>query len=84
MNRSTIRLAQVLSELFPDVASTQRIMASVGMEASRILGEQSPLNRWYAIVNECEKAVLLPQLVAAAMAEYPEHSVLRAWGERTP
>jgi hypothetical protein len=79
MDKRMLRLASVLANLYPDVASTQRLMVKVGMRTDRILAEQTPETRWFYIVMECEKAMLIPDLLAAARGDYPEHISLNAW-----
>lgn len=78
MNKHLLALAKLMSALYPDVAASTLFMAEVGMNAGRILAEQQPVTRWFFIVNECDKAGLIPALLQAAIAEYPDHTDLRS------
>ena len=71
------RLAALLAELFPDQASSQRIMASAGIHAERIDVEMPARSRWFYIVDEAKKADLLFVLLEVAISEYPGQADLR-------
>lgn len=76
MTKRLVWLISVMVELYPDVDSSRRIMDDVGVDGSRILAEQQPFFRWYAIIDECEKAGLIPALLSTVASEYPRHSDL--------
>lgn len=77
MNKIFVQLTKTMAFLYPDVASSDFFMAQLGMNSERILSEQKPATRWYFIVDEAEKAGLIPEMIDLAMAEYPEHGALR-------
>lgn len=76
MIKPSFRLARIGAVLFATPESSALVMAQTGMASERILLEQPPFTRWFAITNECEKAGLLPTLVEAMLEHYPEHAGL--------
>jgi hypothetical protein len=52
-------------------------MDSAGIRADRVNAEQPARSRWYFIVDEAEKAKLLPALLEVVISEYPGQADLR-------
>lgn len=71
MNKTLVALSRALASLYPDAESSLRLLVQVGVDGGRIQVEQSPANRWIAIVEECEKSGLIAQLIDAALLDYP-------------
>lgn len=78
MDKALIPLVEVMSDLYPDIDSSIPFMAVIGMQSGRIRTEASPVNRWFAIIRECEKAGLIPDLIDLALVDYPANKELLA------
>lgn len=72
-----VRLRHILALLYPSQDETIRFLADTGLNTGRIRIEMTPGARWYAILDEARKADLIPALLAAAIAEYPDQKDLR-------
>lgn len=77
MNADLLALAKLLAQLFLDPADADLIMAQAGINRGRVLTEQSASTRWYAIVNEAEKAGQIAALIDTALLRYPKHTELK-------
>jgi len=72
------RLVGMLTLLYPGEADSLRIMQAAGIDPARIRWESKPNTRWYAVVDEAEKAGRIDALIAAAQEEYPDYQPLTA------
>lgn len=78
MNHRLLDLARILAGIFPDEASSVRIIDDAGINRTRIHAEQSAGNRWYYIVQEAAKAGMTVMLIDTVLFEYPNRTELLA------
>lgn len=77
MNEHLFRLVRLLAKLYPSANASYPIAAEMGMDTSSVEFEQPPFQRWYFIVDHCEKAGCIPALLEIAISAFPDNADLR-------
>jgi hypothetical protein len=71
-------LNQVLAGLYPTVGTSQRPIAAAGLNPGLIAFSDRALDNWFQILREADSRNRVPQLIDAALEDYPEHPGLLA------
>jgi len=73
------KLRQLLSALYIEKASQQRVASDAQLDAAKINFSDIPENSWDAILKEALKRDKLKGLMNIVLEEYPENEQLKQW-----
>lgn len=69
-------LENVLSELYQDRASIDRIAQESGIDTARLPAGGRPVDTWHLIIQEAQRQSRMAALAAIVMHEYPNYTPL--------
>lgn len=73
---SRLRLRSILADLYPDEASTRRIIADAGFMAGQIAFSPRALDTWHSILTEANKTGKVDRLFEVVLSEYGSNQQL--------
>jgi hypothetical protein len=74
---SLIYLRDVLAGLFPTVQDSNRIVDTASLPRTHIRFDAAAITNWHNILDEAMKRGMVPAIIDAARAEYPENQELK-------